>query len=265
MTLRLQPFLFPIAASLMFALSGCESSPQTYDEDLEPRGHPRFQFLLGWSPGTVTHDTRSSSADGDADANGFRVRIEGVPKKRKVGLGIDVVAHRSEDDLFGAAAMTESRLVDGFGYVYGHLGGGDLFTIPLRGGITIQSLELDAGGASPAADTEWTALGFRLEVEPELRLLYGEDYLWSVYAGGGFGVGVAEAEVDGVNDTFEASSRQINYEIGTRFEYDGVFIGVGYMDRRIRFNEATRNAGGSSLPGIENEFSGLFVSGGVRF
>ncbi|MCA8953980.1 MAG: hypothetical protein KDE27_31005 [Planctomycetes bacterium] len=253
-----------LASVVLGLLAGCRITPDEHASDTPPRGHPHVTFLGGWAAGDVRHETRRGSREGETDASAVRARLEGRGGESFLGFGLDAFGQTTDDRLFGSQG-TEARLFDAFGYLYFNAGGGDVLTMPIRLGGVYQAVDFDEPTGSAASDTRWSSIGGRLEIEPEIRLLYDDEFAWSVFGSAGCGLGAATVEVDGVSGRFDGRSYHVIAEVGTRFEIGHVVLGVSYLDRRIRFDEADAQSGSSSLPGIDHDFAGILVSGGVRF
>lgn len=141
---------------------------------------------------------------------------------------------------------------------------GDRFTMPVRVGPWIHSLQLEDQGTSDKFT--WTSFGGRVEVEPEVVLAATPNFEFSLFSALSLAAGTTKinSDIAGVSEDFDSHGSAFGLEIGPRFRWSRFLASVSYLHRQLSIAESdpTNNV---VVFGFDNSFNGIAVSFGGGF
>jgi hypothetical protein len=216
--------------------------------------------------GTWEHTTSGVAAlSDDTDAGYGRLGFE-IIGGNDFGGGLRLEGTVSDDDLFLGSGGLATEASDGDLFLHGTgIFGGtqdDLMRMPLRFGLFVRNYRIEEQVSSDSID--WTSVGPRIEIEPELRLVRGDDVQWSFYARAGGSFGVTTIETDLSSDSFDSTTLGFDFGLGTRLQLGPAQIDLGFLLRTQTVDESD-DVGGLFIREIDAEFRGIVLGAAVVF
>lgn len=216
------------------------------------------QVMVGG--GKFQHDIDGSVED---DTNGGYGRLSFEFFGESLGGGLRLEGIASDDDLF-AGSIGPAEATDGeiFVHITGRLRNDETVRVPVRFGLFVRGYSLEDNGTGASID--WSTVGVRAEVEPDIAFIAEEGVRWSVHGVLGGGLGVSRVETD--PSTFDADTTMTSFDvaIGTRLELSPVVLDLGLM-RRASYYDQSDDSGGLFFRGIDTTFEGVYIALGVTF
>jgi hypothetical protein len=246
--------------------------------------HPRTMITLGVGIGDQDLETNTGNLDPLAGPTGilsrsasalqFRLRGEhffqsdfGVFGNIQIGsaddVNEDIGATNSSYDSFSLYLAAAYRATMG-----------EKFRLPVRFGPFIHMTEEDASDATSSFSIERGTIGVRLSAEPEYVIFQRADggrvTELSAFADIACGAGPTdvEAETTGAGAFSldeDAYAFTLSYEIGLRYRFaNGLLASLSYYTSKYHV-ATTESYNGGVLFGIDDDFSGVMISAGLRF
>jgi hypothetical protein len=227
-----------------------------------PEREPRFYLGLGLASGTYDYKTEGSLLDGDTGAGLLRLQFEAT-SAAGFGGGLRLEGIVSDDDLFVDAGFpaTEAKIGSLFAHFTWRLQT-DRFAMPMRAGFLFDSHQLE--DVATSQQLTFASGAFQVEVAPELALIAREGFHWTAYGELGLGVGSTTAEIDGDPNEYDSDSSFAGLEIGTRFRFGLVELGLAYVGRFQDVDQSDVVAG-NFVFGYEAAFQGAMLTVGFVF
>ncbi len=217
------------------------------------------RLALTLAGGTYRHETSGSSLDDTTD--GGLVELQGeIYQRQGVGGGLLLGGATSDDSLFEEQGIldTEGEANRLFAYLLVNPWDAQAGRFMLRVGPYLQGLVLDQ---SAGDEVTWSALGLRVEAEPELHFVKTKSTQLSAYvrlAGGVMG-GEVEVESPGFPDQdFDVDGVTTDVDIGIRSRLGIVGVSFGYFARTVEFDESD-DEGGVVVLEAESRFRGFGI------
>ncbi len=225
-----------------------------------PHDEPHFHASARLGAGNSDVETiAGASLTGETNAGLVGVEFEGM--RESLGGGLRVDAYATDDELF-ADTLPGSDSSAAAVELFPHLSvrtGGDAFRMPIRLGPVAQTHTQEIDGIS----LDYFGLGGQVEIEPEVHVFGDDKQLLSIY--GRLQAGITAAEVDG--DAIASRSTDatlLGAEIGVRYRFGSLLLGVGYLHRSTTYDESDV-VNGTVVGETEFRFDGGFVSVGARW
>lgn len=225
-------------------------------------GEPAFRVRLDLGGGRFEHDTDGSNLEDRTDGGYFRLSFEGFGDSG-LGGGLRLEGIASDDDLFADAGFNAAEA--GMGELFVHLSHrtiGSNVMLPVRIGLVLHGYTLE--DQTTNAEVQWSSIGVRFEVEPEITLSRGDGHHWVFYGEAGLGLAATQVETEPATFDADASTLLLGLGLGTRVRLGPALLGIGYV-HRSQHTDDSDTVNGSFFRGIDASFNGLLVTVGVTF
>jgi len=264
------------------ALAGVLSLPSfALAQDPTPdQVHPRTMLTLGFGIGDQDVENNTGNVDAQnpptgiiarsTDAFHFRLRGEHF-SERRFGIFVNAYLGKADDinkDLVPLGLGSADSSFDSVGLFIAasyRATMGESFRLPIRFGPFLQKSE-EEDATSTIGSIERSAVGVKLSAEPEYVISQGmnngEMTEISAFVDVACGAGPAKVKADiGSEDGYAFT---LNYEIGVRYRWGKWLAGLSWfaLKNHIGTTESYENA---VFFGVDDDFTGIMLTGGVRF
>ncbi len=218
---------------------------------------------VAFGAGTMEHKTHGTALDDTTSAGYFALGAEAMFSER-VGGGIRLEGSASDDDMFAEAVpIATGEATDSELFFHGTaLFGDEESPLPLRFGLFFRSYGLtqNLGGA----ELNWSSLGPRLELAPDLELAAGDGFRWSLPARLGVGIGMSVAETEPSTEQWNTTMTHLDAGLASRLQFSQVWFDIGFLVRRTSYAES-EDVVGVTILGADTTFTGLVLGFGAKF
>ncbi len=135
--------------------------------------------------------------------------------------------------------------------------------MPVRVGMMLHDYELEAVAPAPTT-LEVDSFATRFEIAPELVFTPPRPVEVAGYSELGFGGGYSSAEIATATSDFDSGSVFFYAEIGARFRWEFLELGVGFLTRGMAMAESDP-VGATVVNGFGSSFTGIIFTGAVVF
>ena len=229
-----------------------------YSEEPDPR--TRFYALISTALGEYDYDDEGFGLD-DTDARMHRFSLGGGNRRGR-GAGMDLKVIIPDDDLYrGTAQAADVQNFDLFFFFMSHTAQGR-FRMPLRVGPYLNRVDTDFLGTNQ--ETDYINMGFRVNFDPEVILYESDEAELSLVSSFSGGLHATFIDDDLTNDEFSSSGTTLGAEFGVRATLGQVQLSTGIIYNTLVVHESDPE-GGTRIPRLDTDFTGIQFSLGVRF
>ncbi len=228
-----------------------------------PRPERRFSAFGMLSVAGGDYEFRETELGKDeSTANMVRLRAAGADEDG-LGGGIDVKVFMTGNDFYdNTASVVNLNHSDFFVYLLTHASSGEV-RIPVRIGTYLSAMGAEFEALS-AAETEYSSVGIRVEIEPEVVVIEDDEFEASIFSQLSAGIHLTTIDDEFTGGEFESEGHTLGFEVGIRLVLDPVSVSASYI-----FHETTIRQSSTEfdivIPRLETEFTGVQVSMGVKF
>jgi hypothetical protein len=235
----------------MLALAACAGSPTNV------LGH------LALGSGSMQHETRGTALDDRSDAEYFALGMD-ILDADDFGGGFEISAAQSDDDMFVHTPVA-TRSEAGEGELSFHVTKilrGDRGQLPLRVGVFFRNHCLDF--VDVGESLEWSSFGAKADIRPSLDLMQSGTLTWLLTGRLAVGFGATTIETDPDTEEWDTEVLMADLGIGTGLRFQQGTIELGYLLRMADYDESDAR-GGTTIRAADTEFSGIVLTGTLRF
>lgn len=233
--------------------------------------HPRTMISLGIAFGDEDVETNTGGlATGivsrSTEATHIRLRAEHFFRS-DFGFFVDGylgIADDINDNLGSTNSSYDSKGI--FAAVAYRATMGESFRLPVRFGPFFQLTE-EADSTFTDGAIERSMFGIKLSVEPEVILSQSESNgrISELSAFAEIACGAGPAKVEDDVDSEDAYAFTLNWELGLRYRFpSGIFAGLSWAAQKYHVG-TTESYDNAVFFGVDDDFSGIMITAGVRF
>ena len=239
-----------------------EHQDREYDQRQRVRRRSRFHFYGMFSAAVGDYDFDDDFyGHDDNSANMARLRFGGGDRRGNGG-GVDFKFLVPDDDPYENTAVELDTSQFDFFFFFMHHASASRFRMPLRVGPYLSSVftELNSNGD----DTDYTNIGVRLEIEPEVVLMDTGELELSLVTLFSIGGHATFIDDDVSDQEYLSSGGTFNAEAGVRMRIGDIAVGSSFVFNKMTIDQSDPE-NGVRIPRLETEFTGVQFTVGVRF